>query len=41
MTLDVNFSKLPDGTSHVSSVFVDGAAKQLTVDMQNSDYRKL
>ncbi len=41
MKLKVNFAKLPDGTSHVSSVFVDGVAKELTVDMQNSNYQKL
>ncbi len=37
----VQFSKLPDGTNHVSTMKVDGVSKQLTVDIQNSNYRKL
>ncbi|MGC2767426.1 MAG: hypothetical protein WB607_18105 [Candidatus Acidiferrum sp.] len=41
MNLTVAFAKLPDGTSHVSSVTVEGVAKQLTVNTTNSDYQHL
>jgi hypothetical protein len=41
MNLTVTFAKLPDGTSHVSTVTVEGVAKQLTVNTANSDYQKL
>jgi hypothetical protein len=41
MNLSVQFSSLPDGISHVSTVNVDGVSKQLLVATQNSDYRKL
>lgn len=41
MNLTVTFGKLPDGTNHVSTVTVEGVAKQLTVNTANSDYQKL
>jgi hypothetical protein len=41
MNLQVQFSSLPDGTSHVSGTTVEGVRKQLTIRTQNSDYRKL
>ena len=41
MKLDVQFSSLPDGTSHVSNTTIEGIRKELTIRMQNSDYRKL
>jgi hypothetical protein len=41
MNLTVAFGKLPDGTNHVSTVTVEGVAKQLTVNTANSDYQKL
>jgi len=41
MNLDVQFSDLPDGTSHVSSTTIEGVRKQMTIRMQNSDYQKL
>lgn len=41
MNLTVQFSDLPGGTSHVSSAVVEGVRKQLTIQTQNSDYRKL
>lgn len=40
MNLSVQFSSLPDGTSHVSSVNMDGVQKQLGIATQNSDYQK-
>ena len=41
MNLTVAFGKLSDGTNHVSTVTVEGVAKQLTVNTANSDYQKL
>jgi hypothetical protein len=41
MNLTVTFAKLTDGTSHVSTVTIEGVAKQLTVNTANSDYQKL
>lgn len=36
MNLSVQFSSLPDGTSHISAVTVDGVSKQLLVATQNT-----
>jgi hypothetical protein len=41
MNLSVQFTSLPDGTSHVSSATIDGVSKQLSIAIQNSDYSKL
>ena len=41
LNLNVTFSALPDGTSHVASSRVEGVSKQLTVATQNGDYQKL
>jgi hypothetical protein len=41
MKLTVEFSRLPDGTNHVSGLVVDGASKQLNVATQNSNYQHL
>lgn len=41
MNLSVQFSSLPDGTSHVSAVTIDGVKKQLMIATQNSNYTKL
>jgi hypothetical protein len=41
MNLSVQFGSLPDGTSHVSSINMDGVKKQLGIATQNSDYQKL
>ncbi|HVN80471.1 MAG TPA: hypothetical protein VMW38_15860 [Terriglobia bacterium] len=41
MNLTVQFSRLPDGTNHVSSVVIDGTSKQLNVATQNSNYQHL
>jgi hypothetical protein len=41
MNLTVQFSRLPDGTNHVSNVVIDGASKQLNVATQNSNYQHL
>ncbi|HEY0705061.1 MAG TPA: hypothetical protein VGD60_20015 [Candidatus Acidoferrales bacterium] len=40
MNLTVQFSSLPDGTSHVSSSTINGVQKQLSIATQNSNYRK-
>ena len=41
MNLNVAFGRLPDNTSHVSTVSIAGVSKQLTVNTANSDYRKM
>ena len=37
--INIQFAKIPNGPNHVSSVQVDGVSKQLTVNIQNSDYQ--
>ena len=41
MTLKVQFSRLPGGPNHVSSLVIDGVSKQLNVATQNSNYQHL
>jgi hypothetical protein len=41
VTISVQFSKLPDGTNHVSTSNINGVSKQLTVAVQNSNYQKM
>jgi hypothetical protein len=41
MNLTVQFSRLPDGTNHVSSLVIDGVSKQLNLAIQNSNYQHL
>jgi hypothetical protein len=41
MNLKVQFSRLPDGTNHVSNLVIDGVSKQLNVATQNSSYQHL
>jgi hypothetical protein len=41
VTISAQFSKLPDGTNHVSSMTINGVSKQLTVNVQNSNYQKI
>jgi hypothetical protein len=41
MNLTVQFSRLPDGTNHVSNLVIDGVSKQLNVAIQNSNYQHL
>jgi hypothetical protein len=41
MNLTVQFSRLPDGTNHVSSMVIDGVSKQLNVATENSNYQHL
>ena len=41
MKLSVRFSRLPDGTNHVSNVVIDGVSKQLNVAIQNANYQHL
>lgn len=40
-TISVRFAQVPSGPTHVSLVTVNGVSKQLTITMQNSEYRKL
>ena len=39
--ISAQFAQLPDGTNHVSTMNVDGVSKELTVNMQNSNYQKM
>jgi hypothetical protein len=41
MNLTVRFSRLPDGTNHVSGMNIDGVSKQLNVVTENSNYQHL
>ena len=41
VTINAQFEKLPDGTNHVATTTIDGVSKQLTVNEQNSKYRRL
>lgn len=37
----VQFAKLPEGVNHIAAMTVEGVSKQLTVAVQNFDYKKL
>jgi hypothetical protein len=39
--ISAQFAQLPNGPNHVSNVVVNGVSKELTVQMQNSNYQKL
>jgi hypothetical protein len=39
MNLTVGFSRLPDGTNHVSNLAIDGVSKQLNIAIQNANYQ--
>ena len=39
MNLTVGFSRLPDGTNHVSNLVIDGVSKQLNIAIQNGNYQ--
>ena len=39
MNLTVQFSRLPDGTNHVSNLMIDGVSKQLNIAIQNANYQ--
>src|SRR5271169_3031575 len=41
MNLTVQFSRLPDGTNHVSNLVIDGVSKQLNIAIQNANYQHL
>ena len=41
VTISAEFAQLPDGTNHVASTLINGVSKQLTVNEQNSNYRKM
>jgi hypothetical protein len=41
MNVTAQFSRLPNGTSHVSNVDVDGVSKHLNIGIQNSQYQHL
>lgn len=39
--ISAQFARLPNGPNHPYDVLVNGVSKQLTVEMQNSDYQHL
>jgi hypothetical protein len=39
VNLTVQFSRLPDGTNHISNLVIDGVSKQLNIAIQNSNYQ--
>jgi len=39
--VNVQFSRLPDGTGHVATETIDGVSKQLTIAIQNSNYQHM
>jgi len=41
MSLTVEFSRLPDGTNHVTNVIMNGVSKQLNIATQNENYQHL
>ncbi len=41
MKVTVQFSRLPDGTNHISNMVIDGVSKQLNIAVQNSNYQHL
>ena len=41
MKLNVQMGSLPDGTSHVSNLDIDGVSKQLNIAILNSNYQHL
>ncbi len=40
VTIAAQYSQLPDGTNHVSTMQINGVSKNLQVTTQNSDYHK-
>ena len=40
VTLDVRFASLTDGTSYQNQIMLNAAAKEVTVKVENSGYRK-
>jgi len=41
VTISAQYAQLPDGVNHIASMIVDGVSKQLTVNIQNSNYQKM
>jgi hypothetical protein len=41
VNITAQFARLPDGTNHVSNMLVNGVKKELTVNIENSNYQKL
>ncbi len=41
MNVTAQFSRLPDGTNHVSNVVIDGVSKKLNIAIQNSQYQHI
>jgi len=39
--ISAQYAQLPNGPNHIASMFVDGVSKQLTVQIQNTNYQRL
>ena len=41
VNVSVQFSAIPGGPNHVSAETINGVRKQMTINIQNSNYQKL
>lgn len=41
VTVDVQFGRIPDGPRYPATQRINGASKQMTILVQNSDYKPL
>jgi len=41
VTISAQYAQLPSGPNHVASMIVNGVSKELTVQMQNTNYQKM
>lgn len=41
VTISAQYAQLPNGPNHVASMIVNGVSKELTVQIQNSNYQKI
>jgi hypothetical protein len=41
VTISAQYAQLPNGPNHVASMIVNGVSKELTVQMQNTNYQKM
>jgi hypothetical protein len=39
--VNVQFSKIPNGPNHVTAETINGVSKQLTIEIQNSNYQHM
>ena len=39
MKINIQYAKIPNGPNHPANILVNGVSKQLTVNIQNSNYQ--